>query len=68
MKKTMKLASFIFALTLAVSVVLTGCGNGRKDSTTKGTTENNNASNTTEDNLLHLQRHHRLRLPHHVWL
>ena len=52
MKKTMKLASFIFALTLAVSVVLTGCGNGRKDSTTKGTTENNNASNTTEDNLV----------------
>ena len=50
MKKTMKLASFIFALTLAVSVVLTG--NGRKDSTTKGTTENNNASNTTEDNLV----------------
>ena len=52
MKKTMKLASFIFALTLAVSVVWTGCGNGRKDSTTKGTTENNNASNTTEDNLV----------------
>ena len=53
MKKTMKLASLIFALTLAVSVVLTGCGNGRQDSTTKGTTENNNASNTTEENLVH---------------
>ena len=42
----------MFTLILAVSVVFTGCGNGRKDSTTKGTTENNNASATTEDNLV----------------
>lgn len=52
MKKTLKLTSFLFTLILAVSVVFTGCGNGRKDSTTKGTTENNNASGTTEDNLV----------------
>ena len=52
MKKTLKLTSLLFALILAVSVVFTGCGNGRKDSTTKGTTENNNASATTEDNLV----------------
>ena len=44
MKKTLKLTSLLFTLILAVSVVFTGCGNGRKDSTTKGTTENNNAS------------------------
>ena len=41
MKKTLKLTSLLFTLILAVSVVFTGCGNGRKDSTTKGTTENN---------------------------
>ena len=52
MKKTLKLTSLLFTLILAVSVVFTGCGNGRKDSTTKGTTENNNASGTTEDNLV----------------
>ena len=52
MKKTLKLTSLLFTLILAVSVVFTGCGNGRKDSTTKGTTENNNASATTEDNLV----------------
>ena len=44
MKKTIKLTSLFFAMILAVSIVFTGCGNGRKDSTTKGTTENNNAS------------------------
>ena len=51
-KKTLKLTGLLFTLILAVSVVFTGCGNGRKDSTTKGTTENNNASGTTEDNLV----------------
>ena len=33
MKKTLKLTSLLFTLILAVSVVFTGCGNGRKDST-----------------------------------
>ena len=31
MKKTLKLTSLLFTLILAVSVVFTGCGNGRKD-------------------------------------
>ena len=49
MKKTLKLTSLLFTLILAVSVVFTGCGNGRKDSTTKGTTENNNAVDDVAD-------------------
>ena len=57
MKKTLKLTSLLFTLILAVSVVFTGCGNGRKDSTTKGTTENNNASATTEDNVYGFNRY-----------
>lgn len=52
MKKTIKFTSLAFALILALSVVFTGCGNGRKDSTTKDTTQNNNASSATDDNLV----------------
>ena len=49
MKKTLKLTSLLFTLILAVSVVFTGCGNGRKDSTTKGTTENKDAVDDVAD-------------------
>ena len=52
MKKTLKLTSLLFTLILAVSVVFTGCGNGRKDSTTKGTTENNNDSTDLGDEVV----------------
>lgn len=52
MKKMTRLVSLVFALVLATSIIFTGCGNGRKDSTTKGSTQENDQSSATEDNLV----------------
>lgn len=51
MKKTIKRMSLMFAIALITSIVFTGCGNGRKDSTTNGSTQSNNETSATDDNL-----------------
>ena len=51
MKKTIKRISLMFAIALITSIVFTGCGNGRKDSTTKSSTQSNNETSATDDNL-----------------
>lgn len=50
MKKTIKRMSLMFAIALITSIVFTGCGNGRKDSTTNGSTQSNNETSATDDN------------------
>lgn len=52
MKKMIRPISLIFAMVLMTSIIFTGCGNGRKDSTTKGSTQSNNTSSATEDDNL----------------
>ena len=52
MKKMTRLVSLVFALVLATSIIFTGCGNGRKDSTTKGSTQQNDQTSATDDNLV----------------
>ena len=51
MKKTIKRMSLMFAIALITSIIFTGCGNGRKDSTTNGSTQSNNETSATDDNL-----------------